>query len=395
MQMVVQRELQVAARRSGTYWARFIAGGIAAIAILQQTGGISNGRRLFFTAVTLAAIVTFYEGMRRATAAIAKEKREGTLGLLLLTPLTGPELMRGKFAAIALSTFQTGLAAVPVLAASLLFGGVSAGEFARAIIALAHGLSLVIVLGLAVSTNAKDEETPNAPIGFVVAAAGIFATLIWTIPRFRWINPMTPILEISDGEYGISPWGFWISIALWQAMGWLKLRAHGRALIEMVRAREEAAFTQRAPVRIENWKDKSGDFVPGRINDAPRWFDGNPMEWYTLRDVGMHVGRWGALIMTIAAAACVMIFPGAGQVVWFIGFGTLLISLCVTSARPIARLHEWGALELMITTPLGERGILEGHMSGLKNCFFGRSWWRSWRQPICFSGEFFRWARTR
>src|SRR4051794_27375056 len=103
MQMVVQRELRAAARRPGSYWARVWAGGFAMLALMEHTGSVVNGRSLFFTAVFLSCIVCVFEGVRRAAGSIVNEKNEGTLVLLLLTPLTGEELFRGKFAAIAIS----------------------------------------------------------------------------------------------------------------------------------------------------------------------------------------------------------------------------------------------------------------------------------------------------
>ena len=79
--MVIERELRVAARRSESYWTRVIAGACGTVALLGSKGAVANGRDLFFMAVVFSFIVCVVEGVRRAAAAIASEKNDGTLGL--------------------------------------------------------------------------------------------------------------------------------------------------------------------------------------------------------------------------------------------------------------------------------------------------------------------------
>ena len=66
------------------------------------------------------------EGVRQASTSIVEERVEGTLGLLLLTRVRGAELLLGKFAALAFFSMQTLLAVGPIVAMSLIVGGVSA-----------------------------------------------------------------------------------------------------------------------------------------------------------------------------------------------------------------------------------------------------------------------------
>src|SRR4051812_46792000 len=97
MQIALQRELLVGARRSGTYWARIFAGTLAAFALFQDASRNFAGRDMFFTALTIAFFACVFEGVRRGAGAVADEKNEGTLGLLFLTKLSGPQLMFGKY----------------------------------------------------------------------------------------------------------------------------------------------------------------------------------------------------------------------------------------------------------------------------------------------------------
>jgi ABC-type transport system involved in multi-copper enzyme maturation permease subunit len=57
-------------------------------------------------------------------AAVSDEKEKRSIEVLLATPITGREFVLGKFAARLLSLFAVGLAALPILALTLLWGGV-------------------------------------------------------------------------------------------------------------------------------------------------------------------------------------------------------------------------------------------------------------------------------
>ena len=369
-QMVALRELRVAARKPGNYWLRVAAGAFAALALLPHTGGISNGRNLFFSAVVLATIACVVEAARRASASIASEKNEGTLGLLLMTPLTGTGLFRGKFMAIVVSVLPMALAAVPVLAASLLLGGVSGGEFLRALVAIAHIVMLVIALGICISARQKNPDAGFiATLAMVVFAAGPLTGCANGIPDIRSVNPMTPLLAIPDGEFARTPIAFFLSIFLWQGFAWSLLQMQGARLTQTLNALQEETFRETAPARAENWQHKSRAFAPARLNYAPRWFKENPMEWFTMRHLDSHSNRWTAVFISVVMGIMGVLFHEMGRVFLIFALPVLGISLAIASARSMARLKESGALELLLTTPLSDRGILEGHRRGLRKVF--------------------------
>jgi hypothetical protein len=369
MRIALQRELRTSARRSGTFWARVFAGALAALALFRDAAGTFAGRSMFFTAVTLAFLACIFEGVRRGAGAIADERNDGTLGLLFLTQLTGPQLMFGKFMAIGLSAFQTALAAAPVLAASLLLGGVSFGEFVRSSIALWHILSLCICISVISSVRATDPVRVMTRTWAMVALCALLLTILFATRLVRWANPITPLMGITDGNYYGGRPAFWISLLLYQTLAAGSLFLAGRRLFKDWQAAEEAPFRQSSiKVSFENYP-KNSNRVPARVRDTPRWFTANAMEWLTLRDMQMHSGRWGALLLTVIAAALALAAPVLAIFIGFIGFGSLIFSLCVTSTRVVARLQQSGALELLLTTPLGERGVIEGHRAGLRKMF--------------------------
>src|SRR5690349_9500047 len=106
---IVARELRVAARKSGTYWTRFLVAGAAVLIglwIFAFSLGVSLGLKpeeiahfIFMGISGIGLIYGLVAGRRFTADCLSSEKREGTLGLLFLTDLTGYDVVFGKLAA--------------------------------------------------------------------------------------------------------------------------------------------------------------------------------------------------------------------------------------------------------------------------------------------------------
>ena len=133
---VVERELRVAARKRATYWLRVGAAGFlcALLALVWNShtlfGGApgSMGAMLFSPLKWTCFVYAFLAGLFLTSDAISEEKREGTLGLLFLTPLRGYDVVLGKLLASSANATYALVAGVPVLALPILMGGVSGDE---------------------------------------------------------------------------------------------------------------------------------------------------------------------------------------------------------------------------------------------------------------------------
>ena len=78
---------------------------------------------MVFTGVGVVAFgFALLSGLFLTSDCISEEKREGTLGLLFLTDLTGYDVVFGKLAATSLHVFYAMVAIFPVLAIPLLMG---------------------------------------------------------------------------------------------------------------------------------------------------------------------------------------------------------------------------------------------------------------------------------
>ena len=101
---IVERELRIAARRSGTYWLRAALATFGVLACLQWLGagiGNANPATIGIGAFRMLALLGFVMAMAApiiTADCISGERREGTLGLLFLTALKSHDVVLGKFA---------------------------------------------------------------------------------------------------------------------------------------------------------------------------------------------------------------------------------------------------------------------------------------------------------
>ncbi len=129
---VIARELRASARQPFTYYLRVL--GVTALLLASALFGLQVGFRPAFGRELFAALHCALFGaiwllVPMLTAdCISRERREGTLGLLFLTPLKGTDVVVAKGLAHGLRAVTLGLAVVPVLTIPFLLGGVSWAE---------------------------------------------------------------------------------------------------------------------------------------------------------------------------------------------------------------------------------------------------------------------------
>jgi ABC-type Na+ efflux pump permease subunit len=181
---VVQRELREGARRPFNYWLR-VAGAAAGVALLyvinQSENGdqAAEGLRLFtgLHEMLLALICVMVPAM--SADCITREKREGTLGLLFLTPLTAMGIVAGKGLVQAFRAFTLWLAVLPVIIIPFLSGGVTGGDVFSAITIEFCVTLLCLAAGILASTLARARSTAFVLAAcFGVAFVGLFGGLL-------------------------------------------------------------------------------------------------------------------------------------------------------------------------------------------------------------------------
>src|SRR6267154_2528052 len=111
--------------------------------MLASIGGFPTpgfGAVLFgiLTWISLGAALS--AGLFFTSDCLSEEKRDGTLGFLFLTDLRGYDVVLGKLLATSLRGFYALLAVFPILAITLLLGGVTGEEFWKAMLALINAM---------------------------------------------------------------------------------------------------------------------------------------------------------------------------------------------------------------------------------------------------------------
>ncbi len=315
--------------------------------------GAQSGRFVFYTLVFAGHVYAVLAGVLLTADGISEERREGTLGLLLLTDLTGIDVVAGKFVGLALSAFY-GLAAVfPVLAISWFIGGISNGEFWRNAAGLLNALFFATTVGLAVSAG---ESRQARSLGKTLIVVGVFVVGLPALDQMlkatgaasawffaTWMSPTQVLVTVRDTEYNRDPGGF--------------LRALGASHLTAWAFLGYAAF-----VLNRGWRSETGtgDRPSQRRSLDRRWLSTDPLrallacEVWPVR-VAWTVGAVGLLAAVLAH------WSGASAIgrvhlhlVLLVGLKGLM-AWEVTSF--IAEARRTGALELLLATPIRDAEI--------------------------------------
>jgi hypothetical protein len=387
---VVERELRVAARKARTYWGRFLAGGVAFVLLAwiwlvtgHRTASEVLAKQLFGTLSTVALIYALIAGLTLTADSISEEKREGTLGLLFLTDLKGYDVVLGKLFATSLHAFYGLIAIFPVMAIPLLLGGLTSGDFWRMTLVLLDSLFLSLSVGmLASSISVHDRKAQGAAFFLMLAVVllvpwfGIWVGRLTHTPGFVQWNYTSPVMMFIwafDEQYKINSEHYWNSVWVVLAFAWLSL------LIASIVVRRTWQFEGRrrtfARVR-QKWEAwKNGGTV---IQHAYRskLLTVNPFYWLASRDRMKPIYVIGMLLIAAIIWAGLYWKHRREMLDPFIFFTTafllhLAVKLWVASeaGKQIAEDKRTGALELLISTPLNTRQILDGQFLALLRQF--------------------------
>ncbi len=381
---LIHRELLVNSRKRATYWLRV---GVTASALVvaalylisfERSGAIammSPGRWLFQVLIWLSFATAGLFGVFFAADAISEERRDGTLGLLFLTPLKGLDVVLGKLASSCLRSGFALLAALPVLALPLLLGGVTFTAYFRVACALGGTLILSIALGLLVSAHCR--ESTRAIVVALVVMLALAGLPVWIDlgttgggPTFEpFFSPASPGYALYLAAQDRAP-KLWTALALQHAFAWLAL---------LLAAQRTARFGDSA--------QPSPRSKPARwlAAEAPRGSqsrlrDRAPVVWLVQRRIRaplvvaliVLVVFGGVLAYESAQARDPGMFVfSISQFIPSLFYLILLVWLIVLATRRTGDGRREGELELLLATPLTVAEVVQGHWRGLVRAFLG------------------------
>ena len=386
---IVARELRVAARQRRSFVVRVLAAAAAVAAgafelwfAQDVRAGAGQGSGLFALLGTLTLGFGLVAGPLWTASTLCEERREGTLGLLFLTDLTAWDVVLGKLMAASVTALFALLAVLPVLAVSLLLGGVSLSQFGRAALVLGNTLWLSLTLGMAMSARCEQERSATALTVFalfLLAAVLPWAHATWGSARptpeslaVLALSPLGAWWGVTTPVYAPAAPAFWVGLAGAHLLGWLALWSAARGTARAWRDTGDAA-------RDGFWRRWAGHGDPARRREARRrWLERNPLVWLSARQTLKRAGLWGGVAFLLGAWVAARVLTGGTwwtpgltlTSAWLLQAGLKWLAASEAAFR-LAEDRRSGALELLLTSGLREREIVRGLEWGLRRLFWG------------------------
>jgi len=273
------------------------------------------------------------------------------------------------------------MAFLPILMVPVLAGGITGAEAARKGLALLDGLFLALVMGL--FSSAAEHERFRAVrnallhLGLIVLLP-FFAYVGWGRGIFLYISlfsPLVLLLRAGDLAYTTSPNLFWLSFAAVQFASWFLLIQAGRRLVQAV-ASGGGASTPDLHASAEKDRRAIGLGVWQPVKSET-----GPVEWLVFRQYGIHAGIWAAGVLALACNAWVPLVRQAQGIPSGPFFLAVASPLGIVAGLIGATLVAWvasrffvadrrtGDLELLLTTPVGSRTVVDDQWRVLKRLF--------------------------
>lgn len=383
---ILRRELAERARHWTTFALRAGVGLFSILAAMQQlylaapasTPG-AVGRRVFQTLVG-AAFLLSCGACALSGNALARERREGTLDLVLLSEVSPFELLLGKAISAGLTTMCASLAFLPGMLLPVLAGGVGATEAAMQAAALLCTIWFAIGAGLCGAVIQPGKGKSRGPIllcGLLVIVPFLLSPLGQFGRFFGLLSPLVLMRATGGQLFTASPHLYWISLALVQGLGW-GLLGIGAFLLRRTSMRYRAAAQARSPKRMREQKRAIG---MGRWR--PQKEDSGPIEWLAYRD-GIGVGLWfsGVLALVISRGTALFVplvgrgprvmTAGPWLISWPFGIALALIGgwvVASVASRFLSQSRASGELELLLTTPVGAQTLISDQWKVLQAVF--------------------------
>ncbi len=324
---------------------------------------------LMFAAVLLMGLL--------AADSISRERREGTLGLLLLTDLTPREIVLGKMLSCGLTGFAALLGFMPVLASTVLAGGVSLATVLVTGLGLMADLFVMLAVGLWMSALCQRRHYA------VLATLGLGATLTCgaVVLGEAWLGPQAvPWL----GMFGLAGWAVnWgptlelPMFAAWffvtSAWGWFFLRRAERTLARnWQESPHEQVRKAEPPLDWDAIRPRTAEVnaPPARASwlTDPRPWDADPVRWRVERLGSPEGFVWFAALVAFLAQCGLLgsfldaqatsglwAIPAVGGMLTMFGASALL---AWAGARFFQDTRRQQDLEVLLTTPVGGHDIL-------------------------------------
>ena len=393
---VLKRELLVQARARQTPWLRVMGGGFALLLLLAATSDDPNlfatsGQSAFIGLNKLIVVFVWMAAPILTADCLSKEKRDGTMGLLFLTPLSAQQIVVAKASAQSLRILAMVLAAYPVLMLPLLFGGVTWQDAVR--LALLHLASITFSLSAGVAASSLTEGWFTSrllalafafvsALGFVGCYLGWVSVHMWH--TIAWLHknhtlPQVFLQQCMAFSYQIGLHGggfawFWHGNPSWSKANdrvvTTVLAFFCTLLLSGVTVQLAAAGLTRTwrPTlgygRWARWKVAISRNIKHWNGQHTRLLNDRPIAWQ----------QWHSSKFWLGSVACCAFAAIPVGYVWLAGakpgpvwFADLFFFGIIAAASPSSFRHdqEAGLMEPLLVTPLSKRTLVQSRFIGI------------------------------
>ena len=362
---LINRELKGMSRQGQIYWIRVIGGGLGilslALLLLRDVEiGAALGARMFqvlnwslsFTILLVGPVIT--------ADCIAVEKREGTLGLLFLAPLTPRDIVLAKAITNAIRAFTLFLAVAPMMALPVVFGGVQISWLISGV--FWHLSALCIALSAGILASTLHREFIQAAVWAVLYCLA-FVIGCYFVSLIAW-----PFLAFGFRS------AFLLPIAMVVSQAWIL----GSGILIMWVVLRYACRKLKG-----RWEKESQDFNPPfwvrLFSDSELWREifkwdtqkarsAHPIAWLQEYSWTARLAKWGWCALALVG---ILFAVGTGISSSRYHMGHLVLSAVVVLGIALAGANSFrterlsGAIELLLVTPLTPLKIIGGRLWGI------------------------------
>ena len=381
---ILARELVVAARKRATFWLRVgaavaglvVAGCCLMLLSLGPFVSTTMGSFLFGTLSWLSAATVLCAGLFFSSDCLSEERREGTLGLLFLTDLRGYDVAGGKLLANSLRAFYGLLAIFPIMAVTLLMGGVTGEQFGKTCLALVNALFVSLAAGLAVSAFSRDSQKALAGTFILILALTLGGPIFDATISGLWKRPFHPLLSLASPGYVLvtaRQWGrtaYWLALGVNQVIAWMLFAL---ACFRVPRAWQDKNGRSDLATKSRGYNWKYG----GRRRRARlrrKLLERDPVRWLVCRERWQSAALW---LVVLLLGGCFALVAGTQQrefwMFWtYLGaiasFG-LYLWVASQAGRFFIEARRTGLTELLLVSPLKSGALVQGHWRALLGLF--------------------------
>jgi ABC-type Na+ efflux pump permease subunit len=382
---VLARELRAEMQGRRLHKGRVVSGlifglGLAVLILLdRQAGGFNVAR--FLTVVPVLETVPFLLlviGLNRAGTILSVERREGTLPLLLLTRLTGNDIVLGKLLQALVVELNSFLAILPALVLPLIAAGVQLNELCLMVLGYLNVLFFATALGLFGSVFGDGPKAVSwclilifpivmysPPFGRLLPAGPVRDV----IAALQWLNPCHALEHVQMAVAGFRRGPYWSALLTSHAVGWGLVVLAGLLLPNA--CRRQAGFNARPlSAKRKRWwhlgpAPRPAAWRASLLNRNPfhwlmsreRWPTAQVWLWLTISGVG-----WGWLAWAARSFGVTFVMVIGVAALWHIALFTMIPS---EASRRWVEDRQNGALEMILCTPIGVAEMVRGQWLSL------------------------------